>query len=373
MPAPFSQRQTIDVTQIENDVETNKQNITECALLNDTSQSIKANSTTSTTVYAGHSNTVYTAIEDTKITIQAGEVTTGEGDYGGSHVAKIEYNNNWPQFGLAISSEHVDYDSLLTMRADRLELATHSSAVFPQIAITGGLVKEVIINANAKLMHGNLAIGSFIELDNAYFTDLCRIFSTADGDAYGGSGEYDDDGVAGGNKLATPRTDGFPEDINDWFYFHRWRSINGGQKAVCPYPNDYIVKNESNTTLVGSTYEDGTKIEITTAGYYRLDANIFIHMVNQTKQQIAYSFSKDDANDEKARIGPVALTVRESTSDLLDCQSTSLTHVLYCSSGDRVSLIYAKASHARVEFSSSSGQADAPAGVSQLRVTYLMP
>ena len=133
------------------------------------------------------------------------------------------------------------------------------------------------------------------------------------------------------------------------------------------------MKNKSNTTLTGNTYQDAAKIEITADGYYRLEANIFIHVTNFGRQQIAYSFSKDDANDEKARIGPIAMTTRESGLQALDCQSTSLNHVEYCSRGDRISLIYAKSSYYKVDHNHSSGQADAPDGVSQLRVTYLMP
>ena len=140
-----------------------------------------------------------------------------------------------------------------------------------------------------------------------------------------------------------------------------------------PYPNDFIVKNKSNTTLTGNTYEDACKIEITAQGYYRLEASVFIHITNNNRQQIAYSFSKDDANGDKARIGPVAMTTREAGVNTLDCQSTSINHVVYCSRGDRISLIYAKSSSYKVNHVSSSGQADAPDGVSQIRVTYLMP
>lgn len=361
MPAPFSQSQTVDVSQIEDDVEVNKQNITECALLNDSSQNITANRVRATDFHVG-SNSVYTEIEDNKLTIHGG--SNWESDH---HLGKIEYSNTAPQYGLTIKSEHADYDSTLVLLGDGLEIGTHNLTISPQLKITKE--NEVIINENAKLMHGRLHIGTFIQLDNAYFTDLCRVFSTVDGNAANGSGEYDDDGVAGGNRVALPTTHGYPDDINDWFYWDKWRAT----KYVffnTPYPNDFIVKNKSNTELIGNAYEDGTKIEITADGYYRLEASVFIHIVNNARQKIAYSFSKDDTNDEKARIGPVAMTTKESTAD---CQSTSLNHVEYCSRGDRISLIYAKSSSYKVDLLTSSGQADAPAGVSQLRVTYLMP
>ena len=156
MPVPFSQSrsQTVDLSQIQDDLETNKTNIAKCALLNDSSQNITANRMRATDLHVG-SNSVYTEIEDNKITIHCG--SNWESDH---HLGKIEYNNTTPQYGLSIKSEHADNDSTLKLLGDALELATHSSTVSPQLKITGGLVKEVIINEGAKLMHGRLAINS---------------------------------------------------------------------------------------------------------------------------------------------------------------------------------------------------------------------
>ena len=351
MPVPFHDDLHIQIKSHELEISQNAEEITECAKLNDTSQNLYSNFITCDRLYAGHSNSVFTEIESNKIILHGGE--NSESDV---HTGSIEYATST---GLTIKSEHADDDSTLILRGDVIEIGTHNLANTPQIEITK--TNEFKLSADTKLIHGNIQRGSFIQLDNAYLTDMSRILI----------GEYDDDGAAGGNKIALPTTDGYPDQIEDWFYFDTWRADN----ALIPSTSDFIVRNESNSILSGN-YQDGCKLEVTTAGYYKLEAHVFIHHVTDFLQEMAFSFCLDDNNGDKERVGPIADYVRGrhlSSSYLLEAGYINFDHVLYMTSGQRVSLLYAKNSHYRVDFSGSMGQADAPDGTGQIRLTFLMP
>jgi len=348
MPVPFHDDLHIQINSHELEISQNAEEITECAKLNDTSQNLYSNFITADKLYAGHSNSTFTEIEANKITLQGG--SNGDSEI---HSGSIQYTS---ASGLIIKSEHADNDSTLIMRGDVVQIGTHNLANTPQIEITK--TNEFKLSADTKLMHGNIQRGSFIQLDNAYLTDMSRILI----------GEYDDDGAAGDNKISTPTTDGYPGDMNDWFYFDTWRADN----ALIPSTSDFIVLNESNSTLSGN-YQDACKLEVTTAGYYKLESHIFIHHVNDYLQEMAFSFCLDDTNGDKERVGPIADYVRTDHHNLLRGGCVNFDHVLYLTSGQRVSLLYAKNSHYRNDFSKSMGQADAPDGTGQLRLTFLMP
>ena len=348
MPVPFHDDLHIQINSHELEISQNVEDITECAKLNDTSQNLLSNFITADKLYAGHSNSVFTEIESNKIILQGG--SNGESE---PHSGSIQYTS---LSGLIIKSEHADNDSTLIMRGDVVQIGTHNLANTPQIEITK--TNEFKLSADTKLMHGNIQRGSFIQLDNAYLTDMSRVLL----------GEYDDDGAAGGNKIATPTTDGYPDDNNDWFYFDTWRADN----ALIPSTSDFIVRNESNSILSGN-YQDGCKLEVTTAGYYKLEAHVFINHVTDFNQEMAFSFCLDDSNSDKERVGPIADYARAEKSGLLEAGYINFDHVLYLTSGQRVSLLYAKNSHYRVDFSGSNGQADAPDGTGQIRLTFLMP